>query len=74
MEYITAELITFLVTLLGGMIFGSAFMGCLLVYVINNHDTHVKALHNEQRDSNILYNNRIKSYQETISSLQKRHN
>ena len=74
MEYITAELITFLVTLLGGMIFGSAFMGSLLVYVINNHDTHVKALKQEQRDSNVLYNNRIKSYQETISSLQKRHN
>ena len=74
MEYITAELITFLVTLLGGMIFGAAFMGCLLVYVINNHDTHVKALKQEQRDSNVLYNNRIKSYQETISSLQKRHN
>lgn len=70
MEFITAELITFLITILGGMILGSAVMGCILIYVCNNHDVHLNALNKEQRDSNVLYNNRIKDYQETISKLE----
>lgn len=70
MDFITAELITFLVTLLGGMIFGAAFMGCLLVYVINNHDTHVKALKQEQRDSYNIYQQRINANSKLISNLQ----
>lgn len=48
-----------LASILSGMVIGVALMFAVLIWVTKNHDTHVKALKQEQRDSYDTYQRRI---------------
>ena len=70
MDFITAELITFLVTLLGGMIFGAAFMGCVLIYQVEKHHKHLEALGKERTKQRKQYQNTL--YQISVENNRRK--
>ncbi len=64
----------FYILVVTNILIGIALMGCvtiiILVYVIKNHDTHVKALKQEQRDSYNTYQQRVNANSKLIGNLQ----
>ena len=56
--------------LFSGMVMGVTLMFAVLIWINKNHETHVQALKQEQRDSYNTYQQRVNANSKLISNLQ----
>ena len=70
MDYITAEVITFIVTLISGMVIGASLMGCVTIHRENKHHDHLYELSKTFRQERKRYREGIHKYKQLLNKLQ----